>query len=314
MGQDPGAAQDEGHIPVLYQAVLTALNPEPGGHYIDCTLGAGGHADGILVRSAPDGRLLGLDRDPQAIAIAQRRLASYGERAIIQRRSFSDLDEAVQSVAWGNVNGILFDLGLSSMQVDTPERGFSFRFEAPLDMRFDPNQTITAGELVNGLPEAELSDIIARFGEERAAKRIARNIIARRPVETTLELADIIQQAAGRRKGGIHPATRTFQALRIAVNEELDLLEIGLEKAIQLLARGGRLAVISFHSLEDRIVKQTFRHESQACICPPEQPVCNCEHEPRLKRVSRRSIRASQEEVEANPRARSASLRVAERI
>jgi 16S rRNA (cytosine1402-N4)-methyltransferase len=277
-------------------------------------LGAGGHADGILVQSAPDGRLLGLDRDPQALAIAQRRLAGYGDRAILQHRSFSEIDQAVQSVAWGKVNGILFDLGLSSMQLDTPERGFSFRFEAPLDMRFDPDQEMTAGHLVNELPEDELADIIARYGEDRAAKRIARSIVDHRPFRTTLELADIIQQTAGRRRGGIHPATRTFQALRIEVNQELTQLEIGLEKAIQLLVPGGRLAVISFHSLEDRIVKQTFRFESQDCICPPEQPVCTCEHEARLKRISRRSIRASEEEVKHNPRARSASLRVAERV
>lgn len=314
MGKVPGVADDEGHIPVLYQAVLTALSPKSGGHYIDCTLGAAGHAVGILEQSAPNGRLLGLDADPQAIHIAQRRLAGYGERAVVQHRSYIELDEAVKSVGWRSVDGILFDLGLSSMQVDSPERGFSFRFEAPLDMRFDPNQAVTAAHLVNELPEAELADIIARFGEERAAKRIAHHIVARRPVSNTLELAGIIEQAAGRRKRGIHPATRTFQALRIAVNQELANLEIGLEKAIQCLSPGGRLAVISFHSLEDRIVKQTFRHESQDCVCPPHQPVCTCEHVARLELVSRRSIRADQDEVDANPRARSASLRVAERI
>jgi 16S rRNA (cytosine1402-N4)-methyltransferase len=314
MGRVPDAADDEGHIPVLYQAVLTALSPKPGGHYIDCTLGAAGHAVGILDHSAPDGRLLGLDLDPQAIRNAQRRLESYGERAIIQQRSYVELDEALNAVGWDMVDGILFDLGMSSMQVDTPERGFSFRLEAPLDMRFDPSQSLTASYLVNELPESELADIIARFGEERAAKRIARQIVSHRPVSTTVELAGIIEQAVRRRKRGIHPATRTFQALRIAVNQELDNLEIGLEKAIQCLSPGGRLAVIAFHSLEDRIVKQTFRYESQDCICPPEQPVCTCDHEPRLKLLSRRSIRADDDEIKDNPRARSASLRTAERL
>jgi 16S rRNA (cytosine1402-N4)-methyltransferase len=314
MGHVPAAANDEGHIPVLYQAVLTALNPKPGEHYIDCTLGAAGHAAGILEQSAPDGQLLGLDRDPQAIAIAQQRLADYGERAFIQQRSFADLDEALKSVGWHTVDGILFDLGLSSMQIDSPERGFSFRYEAPLDMRADPRQELTASHLVNEWPQAELADILARFGEERAAKRIAQHIVDHRPIQTTLELADVVERAAGRRRGRIHPATKTFQALRIAVNQELANLEIGLEKAIQRLAPGGRLVVISFHSLEDRIVKHTMRRESQDCICPPEQPVCTCDHEPRLKLVSRRSIRAEADEIEANPRARSASLRVAERI
>ncbi|MGD8603563.1 MAG: 16S rRNA (cytosine(1402)-N(4))-methyltransferase RsmH [Anaerolineales bacterium] len=314
MGHVPAAADEEGHIPVLYQAVLTALNPKPGGHYIDCTLGAAGHAAGILERSAPDGLLLGLDRDPRAISIAQQRLADYGERAILQQRSFTDLDLALQAIGWRTVQGILFDLGLSSMQIDSPERGFSFRYEAPLDMRADPNQALTAEQVVNQWPQSELADVLARFGEERAAKRIAQTIVDHRPIHTTLELAELVERAVGRRRGRIHPATKTFQALRIAVNHELDNLEIGLEKAIHNLAPGGRLAVISFHSLEDRIVKHTLRRESQDCICPPEQPVCTCEHEARLKLVSRRSIRADEDEIEANPRARSASLRVAERI
>ncbi|MGD8821729.1 MAG: 16S rRNA (cytosine(1402)-N(4))-methyltransferase RsmH [Anaerolineales bacterium] len=314
MGHVPAAADEEGHIPVLYQAVLTALNPKPGGHYIDCTLGAAGHAAGILERSAPDGLLLGLDRDPRAIEIAQQRLADYGERAILQQRSFTDLDLALQAIGWRTVQGILFDLGLSSMQIDSPERGFSFRYEAPLDMRADPNQALTAEQVVNQWPQSELADVLARFGEERAAKRIAQTIVDHRPIHTTLELAELVERAVGRRRGRIHPATKTFQALRIAVNHELDNLEIGLEKAIHNLAPGGRLAVISFHSLEDRIVKHTLRRESQDCICPPEQPVCTCEHEARLKLVSRRSIRADEDEIEANPRARSASLRVAERI
>jgi 16S rRNA (cytosine1402-N4)-methyltransferase len=277
-------------------------------------LGAAGHAAGILELSAPDGLLLGLDRDPQAIAIAKQRLAGYGERAIIQKRSFTELDEALQSVGWRTVEGIYFDLGLSSMQVDSPERGFSFRYEAPLDMRADPDQSLTAEQVVNQWSQADLADILARFGEERAAKRIAQRIVDNRPVLTTLELADIVERAIGRRRGRIHPATKTFQALRIAVNQELANLETGLEKAIQNLSPGGRLAVISFHSLEDRIVKHTLRRESQDCICPPEQPVCTCQHEARLKLISRRSIRAEADEIEVNPRARSASLRVAERI
>lgn len=314
MGQVPASPEPEGHIPVLYQAVLTALNLMPGGHYIDCTLGAAGHAAGILDRSAPDGRLLGLDRDPEAVEIAKRRLAGYGERAMIQRRSFTELDQALKSVGWQKADGILFDLGLSSMQVDSPERGFSFRYEAPLDMRADPSQDLTAAQVVNQWSQSELADILARFGEERAAKRIAQFIVEHRPIQTTLELADIVERALGRRRGRIHPATKTFQALRIAVNQELANLEVGLEKAIHSLEHGGRLVVIAFHSLEDRIVKHTLRRESQDCVCPPEQPVCTCEHNARLKLVSRRSIRAEEDEIEANPRARSASLRVAERI
>jgi 16S rRNA (cytosine1402-N4)-methyltransferase len=315
------------HRPVLYQEILDALQPAPGGTYVDGTLGAGGHAWGILNLSSPDGRLLGLDLDPQALELAQHRLAPYGERAVLIRASYVRLAEQLAILGWPPVQGIVLDLGLSSMQLDTPERGFAFQSDAPLDMRFDPSAPQTAADLVNHLPEAELARILYEYGEEPQGRRVARAIIQARPVHTTQELAGIVLRATGggRRgyqKGGkresghsqVHPATRTFQALRIAVNGELEAVERVLPIAVNALAPGGRLAVIAFHSLEDRIVKQFFRRESQDCICPPRQPVCTCGHKASLREINRRPLSPSPAEVQENPRSRSARLRVAERL
>jgi 16S rRNA (cytosine1402-N4)-methyltransferase len=310
MGQ-PGASS---HTPVLYQEVLTALEPRAGARYIDGTVGAGGHAEGVLQGSHPDGELLGLDRDPTAIALARRRLEPFGKRVILRQGSFAEMIDRAAAVRWKSVQGVLLDLGLSSMQLEDAQRGFSFQKEGPLDMRFDPSQPVSAADLVNGLPERELADLLARYGEERKARKIAGAIIAARPLRTTTELARLVESVVKRTRSGIHPATLTFQALRIAVNDELQTLEIGLEQAVSLLAGGGRLAVISFHSLEDRVVKHFLRQESKDCICPPERLVCTCGHKAILRLLTTRPIRPEEAEVQSNPRARSACLRVAERL
>jgi len=289
-----------------------------GGRYVDGTLGAGGHAAGILGASAPDGLLLGLDVDPQALSLARQRLSEYGARAIIVQASYTTLIEQLNALDWPAVEGILLDLGASSMQFDTPERGFSFQVDAPLDMRFDPRNPTRAADLVNNLPERELADLIFQYGEERRSRQVARAIVRARPIYTTGQLAQIVSEAVGvghgRSREHLHPATRTFQALRIVVNRELEALETCLPQAVSALAPGGRLAIIAFHSLEDRIVKQFFRRESRDCICPPDQPVCTCGHLAVLKEITRRPIRPQDVEIERNPRSRSARLRVAEKL
>ena len=302
------------HIPVLYQSVLSALRPAPGGRYLDGTVGAGGHAWGLLEASAPDGELLGLDRDPQALRLASERLLPFGERAHLRQSSFADMRSAAEAQGWSEVDGIVLDLGMSSMQVDDPQRGFSFLNDGPLDMRFDPQQPQTAADLVNNLEAEELVDLLSRLGEEPRARRVAQAIVAARPIRTTHALADLVARASGYQGGRTHPATRTFQALRIAVNDELQALEQGLEQSVNLLRPGGRLAVIAFHSLEDRIVKHYLRRESTDCLCPPRQPVCTCGHRARLTIVSRSPIRAEAAEIHLNPRSRSARLRIAERL
>lgn len=302
------------HIPVLIEESLAALMLTAGGRYIDATVGAGGHAAAICERIQPEGRLLGIDADPEAIEIAERRLESYGSAVTLVNANFRDLRAIAEGFGFHSVQGILFDLGMSSIQLGDPRRGFSFQEDGPLDMRFSPEQEITAAHLVNTLPEAELADILRSLGEERLCRRIARHIVANRPLQTTGELARIVAQALGGRRGRLHPATRTFMALRLAVNEELDNLESGLTQAIDLLDPGGRLVVISFHSLEDRIVKRTIQRESQGCICPPRTPVCICGHRPRLRKVAKGVVRPSEAEVATNPRSRSARLRVAERL
>lgn len=309
------------HLPVLYKVIITALQPGGTGRYIDGTLGAGGHAAGILEASAPAGELLGLDLDPQALAIARERLAPFGRRAHIVQASYTEMKVEAEKLGWETVDGIVLDLGVSSMQLDTPERGFSFLTDGPLDMRFSPEATLSAADLVNSLPEGELADIIFRYGEERLARRIARSIVGNRPIHTTKALADLILKSIGK-KERIHPATRTFQALRIAVNGELEAVENILPIAVSLLRSpdprldkpGGRLAVISFHSLEDRLVKEYFRRESRDCICPPRQPVCTCGHKASIKEITRKPTVADETEVSENPRARSAKLRIAEKI
>ncbi len=308
------------HQPVLYKEIIHALRPKSGGRYVDGTLGAGGHAAGLLAASQPDGLLLGLDVDPQALELARQTLAPFGERACIKRASYATLLEQLALLGWETVDGILLDLGASSMQFDTPERGFSFLQDGPLDMRFDPSRPLTAAQIVNEWPERDLADLIYRYGEDPAARRIARAIVAARPVRGTRHLAAVIEKARPRRdalrraQGGVHhPATQTFQALRIAVNGELEALEKVLPLAVQALAPGGRLAVLSFHSLEDRLVKEFFRRESRDCLCPPRQPVCTCGHQATIVEITRRPITPSEEEIQQNPRARSAKLRVAEK-
>lgn len=301
------------HVAVLYEEVLTYLQPHSGGTYIDGTVGAGGHAAGILERSAPDGRLLGLDRDPNALAVAEEQLARFGDRVMLVRANFRDLRDVAEEHGFTTVDGIVLDLGYSSLQIEDLERGFSFRADAPLDMRFDPDAETTAADLVNHLDREALADIIYEYGEERQSRRIARAIVENRPIATARELGDLIEETLGRR-GRIHPATRTFQALRIAVNDELGALEDVLPQTIELLRPGGRVAVISFHSLEDRIVKHFFRRESQDCICPPHILVCECGHTAAVEVVTRSPVTPPETEIAENPRARSAKLRVAERI
>src|SRR5829696_2094918 len=296
------------HIPVLLAEVLDALAPQSGGRYLDGTLGGGGHAAAVLEASAPNGRLLGIDADPSALAAAGARLAAFGERVTLAHGNFRDIGRLAHEHGFEQIDGLLLDLGVSSYQLDTPERGFSFAAAAPLDMRLDPTGGATAADLVNDTPESELADLIFRYGEERGSRRIARLIAeARRkqPIETTLELAELVTRALGGRHGKIHPATRTFQALRIAVNRELESLETALPQAVELLAAGGRMAIISFHSLEDRIVKLFFRAESG---------YGGSEQAARLQIITKKPIEASEQEARANPRSRSAKLRVAEKL
>ena len=301
------------HRPVLYQEIIHALSPQRGGHYVDATLGAGGHAWGILQASAPDGLLLGMDVDPQALELAGKNLSVFGSRAILVRASYTSLANQLAALGWQYVEGIVLDLGVSSMQLDTPQRGFSFQADAPLDMRFDPQNPVRAADLVNELSESELADMLSRYGEEHKARQVAKAIVAARPLETTSQLASVVATATSSGRPGMHPATRTFQALRIAVNHELDTLQEFLPQAVAALAPGGRLAVISFHSLEDRIVKQYFRRESQDCLCPPRQPVCTCGHRAVINILNKQVIRPTDTEIKENSRSRSARLRVVEK-
>ncbi|MBI4233048.1 MAG: 16S rRNA (cytosine(1402)-N(4))-methyltransferase RsmH [Chloroflexi bacterium] len=302
------------HTPVLLQEVAEALAVRPGGQYIDCTVGEGGHAEAILVASAPGGRLLGMDADPEAVAAALRRLASYAGRAILVQGNFSTVAEVAEAHHFRAVDGILFDLGLSSLQLEGEARGYSFRIDSPLDMRTDPSVSLTAAEVVNTYSEERLARVLATYGEETRARLIARAIVRSRPVRTSLELARAVEQAVGRLRGRLHPATRTFQAVRIEVNRELEHLEAALREAIPLLGKGGRLVVISYHSLEDRLVKGSLRQAAARCKCPPRMPVCICGSTPELRLVRRKVVTPSPEEVRRNPRSRSARLRVAERL
>jgi 16S rRNA (cytosine1402-N4)-methyltransferase len=301
------------HTPVLLKETIKALDVQAGGRYIDCTVGGGSHAATILGISSPGGQLLGIDADPEAVKTAQARLETFGKSVLIVNDNFVNLEAICIKHDFMPVHGILFDLGLSSLQLNGGGRGFSFQQDAPLDMRFNPGQRVSAADIVNNSSEAELAYIIRNYGEESCGYRIARRIVRERPLKTTAELARVIEQIIPR-KGKIHPATKTFQALRIAVNHELDNLEAALKQAVRLLGFEGRLVVISYHSLEDRIVKRFMQQESRGCICPPGTPSCICKHTPSLKLVSRNVITPSPEEVKQNPRSRSARLRVAERI
>jgi len=286
------------HTPVMVNETIEGLQPGRGGHFVDCTVGSGGHARAILERISPTGKLLGIDADPEAIRTAQDRLSDYGEAAVLVNDSFVNLRAICEKYDFCLVDGILFDLGVSSMQLDAAERGFSFQREAPLDMRFDPSRELTASDIVNTFPERELARILKEYGEERHSRRIARHIVYSRPITSTLRLAQVVQQVLGSKRGRIHPATRTFMALRIAVNEELQSLSLALEQTINLLRLQGRLVVVSYHSLEDRIVKQFMRSKASNCA---------------LKLIARKVIRPTSLEIESNQRSRSAKLRIAER-
>ncbi|MCJ7534425.1 MAG: 16S rRNA (cytosine(1402)-N(4))-methyltransferase RsmH [Anaerolineales bacterium] len=302
------------HQPVLYNEIIHLLQPNRSGRYVDGTVGAGGHARGILEASGPDGLLLGFDIDTFALQLARKQLESYQDRVTLVHSSFNNLSKQLNAMGWQMVDGILLDLGISSMQIDVPDRGFSFRKDALLDMRFDQQNPVRAKELVNELPEGELADLLFEYGEERRSRQVARAIVGARPIDTTVQLANVVAAATRSGRPGMHPATRTFQALRIAVNDELTVLEEVLPQAIGSLEPQGRLAVISYHSLEDRIVKHYFRRESKDCICPPEQIVCNCGHQAKVKVITKRPIRPQQDEISNNPRARSARLRVVEKL
>jgi len=303
-----------GHTPVLVDEVLTSLAPRAGALIVDATLGDGGHAEALLRRIAPAGRLIGLDRDGEAIAFAEERLRSFGRNVTVRQACFGDLDGALDALGVGTVDGVLFDIGVSTRQLLEPARGFSFDRDGPLDMRMDQRQERTAAELVNTLDERTLADLIYRYGEERASRKIARQIVARRPLRTTRDLVHAVEAALGGARGRLHPATRTFQALRIATNGELDALERGLTQAVHRLRPGGRVCVIAFHSMEDRIVKQTFQRYSRGCTCPPDVPACRCGGQRLLRVLTKKPIAPSPAEIRQNPRARSARLRAAERL
>ena len=305
------------HEPVLVDAVVAALQPASGGRFLDGTVGSGGHAAAILERTSPDGRLLGLDVDPHALGVAGERLGPFGERAVLVRANFATCDEVAHAHDFLGCDGVLLDLGLSSLQLADDARGFSFRSEGPLDMRADPDLAVTAADIVQRADERELARIFADYGEEPEARRIAAAIARRRvsrPFATAAELGRFVAGVKQHRSRAIDPATRVFQALRIAVNHELENLEQGLAAATRTLRPGGRLAVISFHSLEDRVVKTFLTRESRDCICPPHLPTCVCGHRAGLRLVTRRPVHPDAAEVERNPRARSAVLRVAEKI
>jgi 16S rRNA (cytosine1402-N4)-methyltransferase len=310
---------EEGHLPVLAEEVLMMLAPASGSLQIDTTVGGGGHTERILEATDPDGRLLGLDADGAAIARARDRLARFGDRVVLRQANFRDIGTVAPATGFAAVDGMLFDLGLSSFQLADEDRGFGFRTTGPLDMRFDTSRGVPASELIASLDARELAALFRTYGEEPFAPRIARRIVAERaraPIETADQLAALVERVApavprGRRR--IHPATRVFQALRIAVNAELESLELGLASAIDLLRPGGRLVVLSYHSLEDRIVKRFIDAERKGCICPPSVPICVCGRTPRL-RVVGTSVTPGERELAANPRSRSARLRAAERI
>jgi len=301
------------HIPVLLRETVEGLAVRPGGRYVDCTLGAGGHARAILEHSKPGGQLLGIEADPMAVKAAGENLAPFGPAAFIANDNFSNLEKICRANDFMPVNGVLFDLGMSSLQLGPGGRGFSFLHDAPLDMRFSPEQEISAADIINTYEEGRLADLIYEYGEEARSRQIARAILRARPLSTTAELASVIERVMpGFHR--IHPATRTFQALRIAVNDELARLSSALEQAVNVLGYGGRLVVISYHSLEDRIVKNFFKLESAYCVCPPGLPQCVCHRTPRLKLISKGAVTPGEAETLANPRARSAKMRIAERI
>jgi 16S rRNA (cytosine1402-N4)-methyltransferase len=303
------------HIPVLHDAVLAALIPSdaPPARVIDGTLGAGGHTHALLSRGV--GAVLGLDQDPSALEIARECLVDFPDRMTFYRGNYVHMQDAAAGIGWDAVDGILLDIGVSSMQLDRPERGFSFMHDGPLDMRMDTSSGLTAADIVNEWTAAQLAEIFYEYGEERHGRALAAAIVAGRPYHTTGELAaTIAERKPAQWKEKIHPATRVFQALRIVVNDELGVLERVIPTAIDLLRPGGRLAIITFHSLEDRVVKRAFKLAATDCVCPPKQPVCTCDHRARVQTVTRKPITADADEIANNPRSRSAKLRVVERL
>ncbi len=301
-------------VPVMVSAVLEGLDVKPGGRYVDSTLGEGGHSEAILRAVQPDGRVLGIDADSSVVEVAKGRLQQFGQSFRAVAGNHSRIEEICSNEDFLPVEGVLFDLGVSSFQLDRALRGFSFQRKGPLDMRFDTEQALTADDVVNTWPEQDLARSLKEYGEEPRSRRIARAIVSARPISSTVELSKIVQReipGAGRRT---HPATRTFQALRIVVNRELDKIAKALDQVADLLMTGGRLAVITYHSLEARIVKDYLRRESKDCICAPEQPVCTCDHKATMVTITKKAIGPDASEIEANPRCRSAKLRVGQRI
>lgn len=302
------------HTPVLLKEVVEALGIQSGGRYIDCTVGEGGHSEAILRASSPGGQLLGIDADPDAIRAAEKRLQAYEGSYLLVNDNFSTLERIASEYNFKPVHGVLFDLGLSSLQLEAKGRGFSFRHDEPLDMRFGPGQGPTAEQIVNTYSQDKLASIFREYGEERRGRQIARRIVESRPIRTSLELAKAVEKAVGGVRGRIHPATKVFMSLRIAVNQELANLEEVLPQALRLLGYEGRLVIISYHSLEDRIIKAFIKRESQDCICPPKTPVCICGHKATLRPITKKAIFPSESERLANPRSRSARMRVAEHV
>ena len=307
------------HIPVLFHEIMDIMAPEPGEVFVDCTLGGGGHSRGFLERMGADGRLIGIDQDTNALKAAGENLAEFGERVTYVHSNYNNLDEILNTYAPDGVDGILFDIGVSSHQLDEKDRGFSYMQDAPLDMRMNQSQKFSAWDVVNTYSEDELHRIIKEYGEERWAKRIAQFIVEFRkekPVDTTGELVDIIKRAIpkGAREEGSHPAKRTFQAIRIEVNDELGVLTRTISVAAKHLKKGGRLGIISFHSLEDRIVKEQFRYLASDCVCPPELPFCQCDKVSEVKILTRKPVTATKEELEANSRSKSAKFRAVVKI
>ncbi|MED0669199.1 16S rRNA (cytosine(1402)-N(4))-methyltransferase RsmH [Aneurinibacillus aneurinilyticus] len=307
------------HITVLHQEAVDGLDIKPGGIYVDCTLGGAGHSSLIASRISGGGRLIAIDQDDIALANAEERLAPYMEHVTLVKSNFRRLKEVLEELRIPRIDGVLFDLGVSSPQLDEAERGFSYNADAPLDMRMDRTQPLSAYEVVNEWPEEEIASILFEYGEEKFARRIAKEIVGERkknPVTTTGELVELIKRGipAAARRTGPHPAKRTFQAIRIAVNDELNAFKEALEAGIELLAPGGRTSVITFHSLEDRICKQTYQEYSKGCICPPDFPQCACGNKPILKIITRKPIVPEEAELSENRRARSAKLRIAEKV
>jgi 16S rRNA (cytosine1402-N4)-methyltransferase len=301
------------HVPVMEGQVVGGLRPRPGARLVDGTLGLGGHAVALLA-AAPDSTLLGVDQDADALEVARKRLETFGDRAILRHGSFADLATLMAAEGWDGADAILLDLGVSSMQLDVGERGFSFRTDGPLDMRMDRDREPSAADVVNTWDESEIARVIFEYGEERRSRAIARAIVRARPLATTAQLADVVARVVGRGEPGLHPATRTFQGIRIAVNDELGALDRVLADGWRLLRTGGRLAILAYHSLEDRRVKDAFRRWAADCVCPPAIPQCVCDWNAKVCLVTTRPLRPDAVEIARNPRARSARLRVVERL